>query len=76
MTTYETQEEKTHTTYEADPTKNGPNKATSKDESSQHVDEPTEHTTNKVVTIADSTSHIYSYTPSQTFKTRSRSPHS
>jgi hypothetical protein len=72
MTTYDTQEEKNPTTYEADPTKNGPTKATSKDDSSPHVDEPTEDTTNKVVTIADSTPRIYSYTPPQTFKTRSR----
>jgi hypothetical protein len=54
-------------TYEADPTKNGPTKATSKDDSGPHVDKPTDDTTNKVVTIADSTSRIYSYTPPQTW---------
>jgi hypothetical protein len=56
----------TATNYEAYPTKNGPTKATSKDDSSPRVDEPTEETTNKVVNIADSTSRICGYTPPQT----------
>jgi hypothetical protein len=79
----------TATSYEVDPTKNGPTKTASKDDSSPHVDEPTEDTTNKAVTIAHSTPRIYSYTPPvaphpvyiathlpKHCKTRSRSPNS
>jgi hypothetical protein len=49
-------------------------KATSKDDSSPHVDEPTEDTTNKVITTADSTSFIIAKYLPKHCKTRSCSP--